>query len=192
MAVSFSRQGAYIVYMSNWQLLSKKEVYNHPHRRVEEWKVKVPSGKERNFAIFVGDDVVIVFGITTDKQILVIYQYYIAHQTKVPSLVAGIVDGGDHAKTAIQELHEEAGCVAKEWVYLGSSFKGKYATGVYHYYLAMDVKRVGAQQLEASEDIDVKFVSQKEFFALLRTSKLQDVAQVACAYRALDYLGKLS
>lgn len=151
----------------------------------------LPNGNIRDYSIIVAKEVVIVFGITAEKDILLIHQYYIAHQKKVPSLVAGFVDHGHHRETAERELREETGCTAKEFVYLGASYRGKYSTGCFHYYLANGVALSGKQELEESEDIDVSFISLSKFLRLLRQSELQDTAQVACAYSALDHLNLL-
>lgn len=175
----------------SWKLISKKEVFSHPFRTVEEWKFLLPSGYEHTFAISPGKDVVVVFGITDDDQVLLIHEYYMAHMKKVPALVAGMVDDGYHRETAIRELAEEAGCAARDVTYLGSSYKGKYATGDVHFYLAQGVTFVGSQSLEAAEDIDTTLISVNDFIALLRGGELQSIFEVACAYRALDHLGKL-
>lgn len=177
--------------MNKWKLLRKKIVYTNPFQPVEEWAMKIPDGSEHTYAVQVAKDVVIVFGITKKKQILLLHQYYVAHQVKVPTMVAGFVDTINPEDTAIHELREEAGCRAGDMVYLGSAFKGKYAIGVFHFYLARELEQVGSQELEPSEDIDISFISLNKFLDLLRTHQLQDVAQVACAYRALDYLGLL-
>ncbi len=174
-----------------WKFLNKKIVYAHPYRSVEEWTFTIPDGSEHTYSVQVAADVVIVFGITKGKQVLLLHQYYVAQGVKVPTLVAGFVDTVDPEDTAKHELREEAGCEAKEFIYLGSSYKGKYATGVFHFYLARDIELVGPQELEPSEDIDASLISLDQCRELLRTSALQDVAQVACAYRALDYLGYL-
>ncbi len=174
--------------MGHWTLLSKKLLLDHKYRPIEGWRMRLPNGREREYAVSTSPEVVIVFGITDEKQILVTHQYYIAAQKKVASMVAGFTDKKSRAETAIAELREEAGCSATRWTYLGSSFRGKYATGEVHYYLAEGVMVSGPQELEESEDIDVAFVSLENFFTLLRSGELQDVFQVACAYRALDYL----
>ena len=83
---------------------------------------------------------------------------------------------------------EEAGCIAKEFILLGSSVCGKYSTGKLHYVLALDVEQKHDQVLEVAEDIDLSFVDLVTFEALLVEPTLQDTGVVVCAYRALTYL----
>src|SRR3989338_6854131 len=141
--------------MGNWELLNKKKVFDNPFRPVEEWQMRLPDGREKIFAIEASHDIVIVFGITDAERVLVIDEYYIAPQGRMLTFVAGLVENGNHRSTAAQELKEEAGCSARELVYLGSGVKGKYVTGDVHFYLAKGVRQDSAQMLEPSEDIVV-------------------------------------
>jgi len=175
----------------DWKILSKKGIFSDDWKSVEEWQVQTHNGDSLSFSMVIEKDVVIVFGITPDDKILLLRQHYISAQKKVPTLVAGIVMNNDHKLVAGNELHEEAGCRAKEMVHLGSSFRGKYVTGSVHYYLAKDIESCLSQELEPAEDIEIEFISLEKFKGLLRNCEIEDQAQLACSYLALDYLGKL-
>jgi hypothetical protein len=174
--------------MPDWKLLAKKTIFENPFRPVEEWQMQLPNGDVHDYAIETSYDIVIVFGLTDKQTVLLIDEYYIGELRKVKTFVAGLVDKTDHRTTAQNELREEAGCEAREWVYLGSAVKGKYVTGSVHFYLALGVEKKYEQQLEASEDIHVGFVTLDECKQLLRSGALQGALEVACAYHALDYL----
>lgn len=174
--------------MGDWKLLEKKKIFDNAFRPIEEWHMRLPGGGEHRFAVERSHDIVVIFGMTKDQRVLVIREYYIGVERHVTALVAGLVEGGDHRETAEQELRQESGCTAGEFVYLGSSLKGKYVTGSVHFYLALGVAEDGSQALEPAEDIQVLFVSVEELKRMLRESELQGAYEVACAYRALDYL----
>lgn len=150
--------------------------------------MRLPNGREKIFSIEASHDIVIVFGMTDDQRVLVIDEYYIAPQGRLLTLVAGLVEHGDHRSTAVQELREEAGCSAQEMVYLGSGVKGKYVTGDVHFYVATGVRQDGAQMLEPSEDILVSFVTVPELRNAISSGAFHVAYEIACAYRALDYL----
>lgn len=175
----------------SWTFLSKEELYKDHWKTVEKWNIENPKGFVGNFTIVTGMDVVVVFSITADDQVLVLKEYFFSIQDKVRTMVAGMLENGDAKSMAIQELREEAGCVAKEMIHLGSMIHGKYTRGEIHCFLAKDIEVVGEQQLEVNEDIEVEFVPLSEFRELLKTGKITSVPQVACAYMALDYLNKL-
>lgn len=172
-----------------WKLLSKKVAFQDDHAVVESWRMRLPNGGEDDFTLVdARGDAVIVFGITPLQQVVVLRQFFMSSQTYEHTLVAGLLEGRDPREVAAKELAEEAGCVAQEFTYLGSSLKGKWALGRFHYYLATDVQQTQPQQLEPAEDINVQLLSVTEFLQILRGGALQDVASVICAYRALDHL----
>lgn len=171
-----------------WKMISKKQAFKNKWVDIEEWKMQVGPDHVGHYFIEHARDVVVVFPITKENHVIVLKEYYIAHEQYVYSLPAGVVDDNDHEKTAKAELLEEAGGESKEWTYLGSNFLAKYKTGQVHYYLAENVEIIGQPALEPSEDIEVLNIPVTEFLALLRKNEVQDQAEVACAYHALDHL----
>lgn len=173
-----------------WEILGKEDIFSNKYRNLQHWHMRTPGGHEGKYSIELEPDVVTVFAMTPDGQVLVIREYYLAHDKYVLSLVAGMSEPGQESQIAMEELREEAGYEAKEWIYLGSSLRAKYNTGEVHYYIAKDIYKIGEQMLGPAEDIEVMFMSMEEFKRLLDGGGLHDVIQVACAYRALDYLEK--
>lgn len=176
----------------SWKLLSKKIVFNHPHKKLVLWQMRTHQGKRHPFVMIEGRDVVIVFPFTTDGRVVVIIQYYVAVQRAVWTLPTGILDkGSTPAATARGELRQEAGCSAGRLISLGTALKGKYSTGVIRYFLALDVQPGAAQELEDAEDIAVKFFSLPQFERLLARGALEEAWVAVGAYRALSCLKKL-
>jgi ADP-ribose pyrophosphatase len=172
-----------------WKLLEKKKVFDNPWRPIEEWVLQTHLGEQHSFYIGIEPDVVIVVGVSKEKKFLTIEQYNYAQGKFFTTFVAGFVEKTDTPEhTAKRELQEETGCVAKEFVYLGSNVKGKYVTGVVHYYLALDVEQVGEQELESNEDIKVEWIDVERFKNVLAEQKFAEVFAEAGAYRALKYL----
>ena len=177
----------------SWQLLAKETLYNGPHGAVvENWKMKTHRGEALDFTIRKGKDFIILFALTEKQEVLVAHEYFPANQKRLVSFVGGIIDDGyDHRTTVEKELLEETGCRAGEFVYLGSLSRGKYNSGIMHSYLATGVKKVQEQTLEPSEDIEIEFVPLPRFRGMLARGEVGCVFEVACAYQALDYLGRL-
>jgi len=156
---------------------------------VEEWWMRLPSGKKKMFLMEGAYDFVVVFGITQDKKVLVIKQFYISQQKRISSFVMGIVERGEKpAATAKRELQEETGYKARRFVSLGISIKGKYLTKNVYYYLALDIERVAEPRLEPSEDITIELLSLSAFKKLLMKHRFEDVFAEVAAVRALQYL----
>lgn len=178
----------------SWKLLAKEELYNGPHgAHIENWKMRTHRGETSDFTISRGKDFIILFALTDKREVVVLHQYFPANQKRLVSLVAGIIDvGHDHRATAERELLEEAGCTAKEFIYLGALSRGKYNSGIMHSYLATGTKTVQAQKLEPSEDIEIELVPVERFRKMLANGEVGCVFEAACAYQALDHLGLLS
>lgn len=174
---------------SGWKLLKKKKAFTTDWVKIEEWTLRTHQGKKSSFFVQPRMDVAIVMGVTADNKVLIIKQYYVSLQKKVASLVAGYVEKSHTPlATAKKELKEEAGCVAKKFVYLGEGVMGKWITSHIHYYLALGLTKSGEQELEAEEDIEVLFVPMRKFRAMVEQGKLPDAFVLPGVYRALNYL----
>lgn len=174
---------------TSWKLLNKKLVYPQQWAAVEAWKMRLPRGGERTFYVNRGISFVMVCAMTDKGEMIVPKQYYVAEQKKIPTLVAGYIDRGESPlKAAHRELLEETGYGAGRMVKLGTSIKGKYMTGTIHHFLALDCKKVQAQQLEPTEDITVTTMSIAGFKKLLGRHGQSDAFAEVCAWRALEYL----
>ncbi len=173
----------------SWKMLEKKVIFDHPRKKIENWKMLNHHSKELDFVIQVENDVVVVVGVTSDEKFLIIRQYYVNLQKTVASFVAGIVDEGyKPEEAAAKELEEEAGCSAAKFVHLGGVAKGKYATGTVHYFLALDITLPGEQALEDAEDITVELVSRVVFEDMLRSNELVEGWVQLAGYKALEFL----
>jgi ADP-ribose pyrophosphatase len=173
-----------------WQKKAVRPLYsNPPWCSVEGWTFARPDGSDNEYSISVQNEIVMVFAMTTDGQVMMVKQYFFVHDEMAWSLVAGFVDDGDTPlEAAKKELLEEAGSTAEEFVYLGSGLRSKYMTGECHMYLALGVQCVGKQELDPSEDIEVHLMSVDECKALLSDYNVREVYPEVCAYRALSYL----
>ena len=175
-----------------WKLLGKKTILNTYKTAIQSWRMSLPNGKSRDFFITAGYSFVVVLAIDTKGRAIILNQYYIGQQKKLPSLVAGIIDDGEQPKaTAPRELMEETGYTAKKFVYLGKSIKGKYTTGDIHHFLALDASKVQEPNFEDAEDIKISAVSMSAFKKLLAQHKFLDAFAEVCAHRALAYLDNL-
>ena len=171
-------------------MLSKKEILDRPHVRIEEWTMQMHTGRERSFDIGMYRDAVMVFAVTHEERILLLWQYVVPAQKKVYSIVAGYMDEGETPEeTGRRELLEESGYQTDDWMSLGSTLRSKWETGSFHFFLARGIEKAGGQLLEEAEDIEPALFPLDEVKRMLRDSEIHDVAAVACAYKALEYLG---
>ena len=177
---------------SKWQVLEKNTLFKGPHNHVQKWRIRLPSGKDKDFSVQEGSDFMVMVALTPKGKIVAIKQHYVNAHKKIYSLVAGYIDPGEtKTMAARREFREEAGYSCGKVVYLGKSIKGKYVTGYAHYFLGFDAKKSGPQELEEAEEIDVVLLGQEKFKKILSEHSFSDVFTEVCAWRALKYLKKI-
>lgn len=176
---------------TGWQLLKKQLRFVHPYMQVEEWRLRLPNGKNHNFLVEGAYSFVVVVGLTTVGTVLLVDQYYVSQGRRLTSLIMGIVDKPERpAATARRELMEEAGATAKKFIPLGTSIKGKYMLYNVYYYLALGVEQVAQPKLESSEDITVRYVRTTQLQKMVEQQKFLDVYAETGATRALRYMAR--
>ena len=177
---------------SNWQVLKKSTLFKGPHNHVQKWRIRLPSGKDKDFSVQEGADFMVMVAMTPKGKLVAIKQHYVNEHKKIFSLTAGYIDPGEgKAAAARRELREETGYSCGRVIYLGKSAKGKYVTGYAHYFLGLDAVRAGDQELEEAEEIDVVLLNLKKFKKILMEHSFLDVFTEVCAWRALKYLKKI-
>ncbi len=176
----------------NWNVHSKKTVFDNRWQRVDTWRVQVPDGSTHDFSFNVRNDFIFVFVVTSDKKVLMLRQYHLNIEQKHWTLVAGYVDAGETPRQAVKrELLEETGHKAGKITPLGWGVCGKWVIGTGHYYVVQGATKVQDPQREPAEDIDMELVSFAEVRKLLKQHVLVDSLAEACTLRALTYLKKV-
>lgn len=175
-----------------WKITNREVIYKDNWKGLEKWRFNDGGKNDKDITIQTSEDFVVVFGITDDKKILVIKQYFFAAQKHIYALVAGMVDEGyTPEQIAEAELLEEAGCIAREIIKLGTFFYGKYITGEGHLFLAKGIEKIQEQNLGDGEDIEVSLVEFENFKKMLADGEIAALPELATAYRAMDYLNNL-
>lgn len=185
-----------------WQALSRQKLLDRaPWLAVWVEKVRLPNGVViDDYFMIEARSWVAVFAVTPDGRVPLVRQYRYGIDRYTLELPAGYLeDGEDPELSARRELREEAGCEADGMRSLGRfAIMPPRSTVTMHIVLAEDVRIVGEQALEATEDIEVQWVTLDELCDLWRGGgDLADYAEIAGAAhhaaiaRGLTALGML-
>jgi len=132
--------------MSSWKTLSRDVILKHSkYLTVEDHTVQLPDGRViEHWPWIITPDFVNVLPCTASFEILCFRQEKYAIDGLSLAPVGGYIEPGeDPLEAARRELREEMGCIAEEWVHLGSFKAGAnrgIATG--HLYLALGARQV--------------------------------------------------
>ena len=181
--------------MKNWKNLESSYPIADPWIRVRRDKCLVPNGKViESYHILEYPDWVNAVALTDDGQVILVKQYRHGIQKEIIELVSGTVDPGENPDECVaRELTEETGFVFENVVRLCEiSPNPANHTNTTYCYLATGGKKVTAQDLDDSEELDVLIVTMEEFLTLLETNQFAQALHVTGIYYALRKLGVLS
>jgi 8-oxo-dGTP pyrophosphatase MutT (NUDIX family) len=177
-----------------WRRRSSTYVVDSPHLRLRVDELELPDGTViPNYYVRESTGFVIVFGLTIERQVILVRQYRYGADAIHLELPAGTIDEGEDPRAcAIRELAEETGYEAAAVEDLGA-YRAEPArsTAFAHMFLATDARRTREPLLDPTEVIEVELESLETFRAMLRDGRIDNGASIATGYRALDRLGAL-
>lgn len=168
--------------MEKWTVLSSEYLCKRPWLTVRKDSLRLPNGVVMNdYYVLEYPAWVNVIAVTKDGKFVMVEQYRHGLGEVFTELVAGVVDAGEHPlEAAKRELAEETGYGGGKWTLLTvlGPNPGNMNNLTYSY-LAQDVELVGGQHLEATEDINVKVLSDSELRALLAADAIKQALMAA-------------
>ena len=169
-----------------WRVLSEEYLIRRPWCTVRRDSVELPTGVVvPEWYVFEFPDWVNVIAITTEGEFVMISQYRHGVKQTRYELVAGCCEQGESAEqSARRELLEEAGYGGGQWrefmrIAPNPSNQNNFTTT----FLALGVERVGEQQTEASEDIQVHLMSPVQVRELLEGDNIIQCLNAAPLWR---------
>ncbi|WP_040203551.1 NUDIX domain-containing protein [Neobacillus jeddahensis] len=148
-------------------------------------QVRLPNGEEKSFSYLDFAKGVCILPITNEKEVVCIKQYRHALNSWQWELPAGMIDGDGLAplEVAKKELKEETGYVANHWLELGSFYPSPGSTTEEIFLFAAAGLTANAQQLEASEQIELHKIPMEELKNLVVSGEFKHGAGLAAILR---------
>lgn len=170
-----------------WKVLESRYVVDDPWIRFRSETVELPNGTVLDpYHVIEYPDWVNVVALTAGRDIVLIEQYRHAVRRKGLELPAGAADhpGESHLDAIKRELREETGFEGERWYLLGTTVaNAARQTNRVYSYLALDVRKVGDQRLDAGEILTVRTMPWQSFSEQVSSHQLAlSGLQLTCLY----------
>jgi len=165
-----------------YEVLESTYLFNRPWLTARLDKAKLPDGRlVPEYYVLEYPDWINVVAITEDGQMVMERQYRHAVGKTAYEIPCGVMEKGEEPmEAAKRELLEETGYAGGEWSLLmsGAPNPGSFSNFC-HSFLAVGVKKVSDQKLDATEDLSVHLLSQEYVRELLESGEIIQILHAA-------------
>ena len=172
-----------------WKVLETS--YFRPRFRID--KCELSNGNRLDVTIFEFRAWANVLALTKNGEAVLVKQYRHGICDVLWEFPGGVVeDGEDPLEGAKRELLEETGYRASNLILMGRLYPNPaLQTNTLHCFLALDVEKVGEQNLDVGEDIEVHLLPLDELIEMAKRGDFPHALQAAVLFQALVYLNRI-
>lgn len=168
--------------IKKWKLLDSEYLFKRPWLTARRDRLELPDGTVHpEYYVLEYPTWVNIIARTVDGRYLMVEQYRHALGEVLTELVAGCVeDGEEPLDGARRELLEETGYGNGHWQLLTVLSPNAAANNNLSYsFLATDVEKIDGQHLDATEDIEVKLLTEEELRSMLYADRIRQATMAA-------------
>ncbi len=178
--------------LKKWKTLKSKMVLDHRWCKVRQDEIELPNGKViDDYFVSIKPDVAMVLPITSSNEIIFVRQYRHAVGEFFLELPAGSFDPTKESAeaAAIRELEEETGYSAQEMKKITTLYdKPSKDTNQIHLFLAENAIKVGEQNLDITEEIEVVLIPIESVLDKVSQGEFSVAGTVAALFLGLKLL----
>ncbi len=170
--------------------LESRTIFTGRVIKLNQEKVRLPDNTVDDLEIVYHPGGAAIVAVNNNNQVCLLHQYRHAVGDWVWEIPAGMLEQDDSypVKRAQQELQEESGCTAKQWIDLGNiqTSPGIFTEKVY-LFLATEIS-YGEQRLEQGEVIEVRWVDFSKALQQAQDGKITDAKTCIALFRAARFI----
>ncbi|MCK8818050.1 NUDIX hydrolase [Natroniella sulfidigena] len=175
-----------------WETIEVRTIYDRGFVKFKERSCRhKEKGIKYDFFKMEFLDWVTVVPITVEQEVILVKQYRIGTEEVTLEIPGGTLDPGEENSklAAKRELLEETGYDSEKLVKLGKVAVNPAIQNNYcHFYLAQDVKLIGEQSLDKTEDIELKVVPLNKIQKLINSERINHSLSILPLLYTKDYL----
>jgi 8-oxo-dGTP pyrophosphatase MutT (NUDIX family) len=178
--------------LKKWKTLKSKMVLDNPWCQVRQDEIELPNARIiDDYFVSIKPDVAMVLPITSSGEIIFVRQYRHAVGEFFLELPAGNFDPTKESAevAAIRELREETGYIPQEFRKIGTLYdKPSKDTNQIHLFLAENVRKVGEQKLDITEEIEIVLISIESVVEKILQGEISVSGTVAALFLGLRFI----
>jgi 8-oxo-dGTP pyrophosphatase MutT (NUDIX family) len=175
--------------IKTWKILQSS--YLRPWFRID--KCELSNGNFLDAMILEFRSWANIVALTKTGEVVLVRQYRHGVEDVLWEFPGGVVeDGEDPLDGARRELLEETGYTAAKIIQVGKLYPNPaFQTNTLYCYLALDVEKVGEQNLDAGEDIEVGLVPLDQVIEMAKCGEFLHALMTAVLFSTLAHLGRI-
>lgn len=162
--------------IGKWRLVNSEYLIRRPWLTARRDTVELPDGRINDeFYILEYPTWVNVIAIDKDGRFVMVEQFRHGLGEVYTELCAGVAEEGEEpVDAAKRELLEETGYTGGTWILLNKISQNPSTCTNYTYcFLAEGVEKTDSQHLDATEDVNVKLLSEQEVLDMLKNDEIK-------------------
>jgi 8-oxo-dGTP pyrophosphatase MutT (NUDIX family) len=174
-----------------WKILES----SHLRDNIRVDRCLLPGGQILEGVVLEYANWVTVLALTKEQEVVVIRQYRHGARKVILEFPGGAMDNEDESPmvAARRELLEETGYSSDNFIQVGCiSPNPANQTNLIYSFLALDAERVGGQELDITEEIEVFLRPLEEVIEMAKNGELLQSMQVSALFFSLAYLKRIA